>query len=325
MLNRLAACLIVSGPSLGRLGFGNAAKQAARISCAFVSARASPVLQRRAASGRPATMARLRVSRMMPAASVVQLQIVGVLLILLEPPDFRLEPRFEIRGHIESLSDDGTVAFISLPSDQRRGIWKGFPGDVHLVTLAATATTDVNLRNLSIDGENYTYFVDTGPAILSERIENVLIHQGDHAPDCPPLVELNALRRHAVNDRGQVAIQASLNTGLGEGLWAQDEFGEIQLIARMGDDILVGPGDVRRIADRLSFAAPRTNGFDNDGFADSGEIAFRSILLDGTVGIFVSDRVVPIPEPSTGTLSLIVCAFVVLQRLKRRRKCCGTR
>ncbi len=105
---------------------------------------------------------------------------------------------------------------------------------------------------------------------------------------------------------GQVAFLGALQHGgdvdfsNDSGIWAQDQSGELRLIAREGDPLDVGGGEVR-IVKELRFATdtglaflPGSGGVDGrrTGFNSRGQVAFAASFTDNTHGIFVVT-----PEP----------------------------
>jgi hypothetical protein len=117
-----------------------------------------------------------------------------------------------------------------------------------------------------------------------------------------------------INSRGQFAFSKSTtmfgSTGQ-TGIWAQDANGQLTLVARVGDILEIAPGDLREI---LSMSG----GVGERFISDSGQVAFRAILQDGT-GIFISNRVATIPEPGSHTLfAPVLVGFARFARFRRR-------
>jgi hypothetical protein len=103
------------------------------------------------------------------------------------------------------------------------------------------------------------------------------------------------------------------------GLWGSDRRGELQLLARAGDLVPVGPGDLRRIA-ALGFSSG-SGGEDGRprGLNDDGLVAFRVRFTDGTSAVLVSDALA-VPEPhaialGAATLILIGVNYVIRGQL----------
>jgi hypothetical protein len=153
--------------------------------------------------------------------------------------------------------------------------------------------------------------------------------EGSPAPDTPAGVHFSVdltggLHWQVMNRRGQVAFQAFVDgPGIGipaPGIWAENSLGELHLIARVGEQLEVAPGDFRTVASMDMFGS-FSGGFGNEtgfpsGFNERGQVAFSASFTDGTSGIFVSD-VVAVPEPSSLLLPLV--AFVCTLPFARRR------
>ena len=111
-------------------------------------------------------------------------------------------------------------------------------------------------------------------------------------------------RDFALNNRGQMAFLANLVFGgssNGAGIWAEDTAGTLQLIALVGGQLDVSDDssqpDLRTISE-LSFIGSSNRAGEPSGFNEKGQLAFRAIFTDRSVGIFVSN-LVAVPEPST--------------------------
>jgi hypothetical protein len=131
---------------------------------------------------------------------------------------------------------------------------------------------------------------------------------------------------HSLNAAGQAAFIAVVTDSQGvrgEGIWAQDSHGTLQLIALTGNklDIDDGPGvDWRTISgldSRLYDPFSKTGNEDGhvSTFNDLGQVAFTAYFTDGTSGVFVSN-LVAIPEPTAKSL---VGACVACLWFRRRR------
>ena len=100
--------------------------------------------------------------------------------------------------------------------------------------------------------------------------------------------------------------------------------GNLRLIVRQGDTIDVddGPGIDLRTIRYLSVFSSNTGNDDGrgSGFNDLGQLAFKATFTDGATGIFVSDRVAVIPEPSSLLLAgLVGVAFILSTRVHSLR------
>ena len=128
-------------------------------------------------------------------------------------------------------------------------------------------------------------------------------------PQIPGNIAFRSIYGPTINESGQVAFGSLL---LGEAIddsndiaiWAEDRQGELQLIAREGDTIEVAAGDFRTISElsAFSFGGGPTTG-NRSQFNDFGQVAFSASFVDGTEGVFVSNRVAE-PEALLGDCNL---------------------
>jgi hypothetical protein len=104
----------------------------------------------------------------------------------------------------------------------------------------------------------------------------------------------------SLNSAGQIAFRAELigdgvDSSNDRGIWATDANGDLQLIARTGDQLEVAPGDSRTLAE-LDFVSVSNN---SDGrrsaFNNVGQLAFWASFTDGSQGVFVSNKVAIVP------------------------------
>jgi hypothetical protein len=243
------------------------------------------------------------------------------------------------RGY-PAFNNAGQVAF----SDTNNGVWSDASGTLALVarlgSQAPGMPDGVNfasfnslvLNRVVMNNAGHTAFsatTTTGSGVWSEGSGSLALvaHSGNQAPGTPIGVNFGGFTGNnpSLNDAGQTAFQAGL-TGSGVsptnnfGIWATDLTGALQLIARTGDLLEVGPCDFRTIS-LLRFRGETGN---SDGrpsaFNNQGQLAFFARFTDGTSGIFVSNRVA-IPEP--GTILLLGfaagAAIVVRARVPRPR------
>jgi uncharacterized protein YjbI with pentapeptide repeats len=156
-------------------------------------------------------------------------------------------------------------------------------------TLTGTGVTSANSQGIWLgDDEELTLVARTG----------------NQAPGTPAGVKFSNLGRQTVNSAGQIAFRAGL-TGAGVGtannlgIWATDQDGALQLIARTGSQVEIAPGVFRTTSD-LGIALDSGN---SDGrasaFNDLGQLVFWVSFTNGTQGVFVSD-LVKIPVSQTG-------------------------
>ena len=143
---------------------------------------------------------------------------------------------------------------------------------------------------------------------------------GDSAPGGGAF-QIDRQQPFALNDLGQVAFAAQLMTNQGWGIWGTDTSGVLQLIMRIGNQIEVGPGDVRTVSSvdflHRDFSNESTGLHDGlqSGLNDRGDVAFVAQFQDGSSGIFVSS-ILAVPEPSTIVIALLATCLVICRRSK---------
>jgi uncharacterized protein YjbI with pentapeptide repeats len=152
-------------------------------------------------------------------------------------------------------------------------------------TLTGTGVTSANKQGIWLgDDEDITLVARTG----------------NQAPGTPAGVQFSNLGRQTVNSAGQIAFRAGLTgTGVGTanslGIWATDQDGALQLIARTGSQLEITPGVFRTTSD-LGIALDSGN---SDGrasaFNDFGQLVFWASFTNGTQGVFVSSLVAHLP------------------------------
>jgi hypothetical protein len=113
-------------------------------------------------------------------------------------------------------------------------------------------------------------------------------------------VRFSELHLPALNSSGQIAFRANItgsgiNTNNDRGIWASDESGTLQLIARKGSQLEVAPGDFRTISDLDFVTATGNSDGRASGFNNSGQLVFWAKFTNGTQGIFVSSAVAYLP------------------------------
>jgi hypothetical protein len=184
-----------------------------------------------------------------------------------------------------------------------------------------------------VSGSSISTSNDTGIWVQGPNTLSLLAREGDQAPGLPAGVYFDDFLSFNVdgddlNAAGRVAFTATV-AGLGvttsnnHGIWAEDSFGNLQLIAREGDQIQVAPGAFRTIAmNGLRFAGGSGNEDGvRSGFSDHGQVAFFAFFTDNSSGLFISNAVVP--EPSSVTLLIVALllagGFVSLRSSRRRR------
>jgi hypothetical protein len=124
----------------------------------------------------------------------------------------------------------------------------------------------------------------------------LVVRRGEQAPDIPSGTTFGHMHYPSLNNAGQIAFRAELTgdevgPANNRGIWATDRDGNLQLIARTGDQMEVAPGDSRTLA-LLDFVTVSGN---SDGrrsaFNNLGQLAFWASFSDGTQGVFISNEV----------------------------------
>jgi hypothetical protein len=121
----------------------------------------------------------------------------------------------------------------------------------------------------------------------------VIAATGDQAPGAPDGVTFMSFGsivtgRLQMNNKGQVLFFAFDSAGK-SGLWGGDRDGNLQLVARIGNEIEIAPGDIRTITGVNYLNNLRIGSGGRDGRAralnDSGQVVFGLSFSDGTSGI----------------------------------------
>ena len=243
-----------------------------------------------------------------------------------------------------AFNDAGNVAFAGSASgiDGGWGVWSDRSGQLDVVTKVGREVpgtpAGVFFDSISLGGklvmnaDGNTAFTsglfgavdpsnDSG--IWSEGFGalSLVAREGEQAPGAPNGVVFDSFEgpleaKTAINGVGQVAFQVSV-TGdpdtEGEGIWAQDRHGEVQLIVRRGDTIEVAPADFRTVEGLDFFGRSGLEDGRGSGFNELGQLAFRARFTDGMYGVFVSDKVA-VPEPCLPGTILGALAIVLLSR-----------
>ena len=178
---------------------------------------------------------------------------------------------------VDELSDDG--------------VWAGTPGDVRLVAMEGQSAPGTG-------GARFGQALVPGPDGDEWQSAFVSVQQ---------------------NDAGQVAWLGSL-TGPGvtqsndTAIFATDPSGRTLLVAREGDLLDAGGGDLRRI-DRLFGYGSSIERPEGRWFNNAGELAFTTTFADGSQGVFVA----VVPEPG-----MLLPAIATLLLTARQRRGPGT-
>ncbi len=252
------------------------------------------------------------------------------------------------------LNNAGQTAFLSpvtgggVDSTNNRGIWLETSGSLALV--ARSGSPAPGTSGLNFGGFTHIALNDAGQIAFSGADSSgrsglwssalgglaLVARSGDRAPGTEDGVVFASLitpgsdRAYpTLNAAGQTAFFGALSgSGISAsndlGIWATDQSGAVQLIAREGNPVQVAPGDFRTVGE-LRFLTrgltPQPTG-NSDGrpsaFNNLGQLAFMASFTDGTSGIFVSNRVA-VPEPSAMLLTALAAAGLSWRRRVRER------
>lgn len=244
-------------------------------------------------------------------------------------------------NHNRAISDSGQVAFwgrvagAGIGSNNDDAIWVGSAGDILLaaregdhapgtpsdevfVQLGSPAMSNVGVAfpGGSLGSASAHAGIWRGPVDAL----SLIVSSGDHAAGTEPetVFEYN-FDYFAMNAMGDVALYGFLTgpdviTNLNDrGIWLIDLDGTQSLVARTGDVLEVGPGDLRTIR-ALHLLTGTANGYPI-GLNDNRQIAFRAEFTDDSQGIFVAT----VPEP--GSLILFgIASMLVRCRPKSARR-----
>lgn len=183
----------------------------------------------------------------------------------------------------------------------------GFPN----INAAGHLVFSATLTGTNVDGTNdFSLWSEGADGSLS-----VVAREGDAVPGASSGINFSFFYSPVLNSNGQTAFMglvsgAGIDDSNDRGIWAEDMFGNVHLIALEGDllDVDDGPGTDFRTIRELSFYGRSGNddGF-RSGFNDLGQIAYRAAFTDGSEGIFISNLVM-VPEPTS--LSLVALAIL---------------
>lgn len=223
----------------------------------------------------------------------------------------------------ESAIHGNSPPFYATPT----GIWSNAgPGDIRLVAHAGMPLPGSSELFFSVDPPvlnsqgRVAFFGYSANSINSLWRENeqfeleLVVKQYDPIPGTSNIfIDFTSQtdRLVAMNAKGQIAFHSLLtdeNHGvgtLGQGIFALDTNGNLQVIARTGEQIDVdnGPGVDLRTVQSLSFLEFLGYGDEcvgnEDGrrspFNDHGQLAFSASFTDGSDGVFVSNLVASLP------------------------------
>jgi hypothetical protein len=215
------------------------------------------------------------------------------------------------------LDTSGTVTLVARSGDPAPGTPDGvrFAPFSNLTANAIRPLNDagqVAFRG-QLTGTGVTSTNDLGIWVEGDDSGQLVARTGDLAPGTTGGIRFNGLGRPALNDAGQVAFRGDLtgssNSNLG--IWATNEDGVLQLIARKGSLLEVAPGDSRTISD-LGFVTDSGN---SDGrpsaFNDLGQLVYWARFTNGTQGVFVSNVVAHLPGDFNNDGTVDVADYVV--------------
>ena len=149
--------------------------------------------------------------------------------------------------------------------------------------------------------------VDFGTGAIYSNASGSLVEiarEDTLAPGAGSAAVFDLLSRPVLNTPGQIAFSSQLagSDFSGNGIYATNLDGQLVEIARTGEmfDVNDDPSvdDLREI-ESLGFFANIGDG--NGGaspFNDRGQLAFQALFTDGTAGVFISNLVATLPEPT---------------------------
>jgi hypothetical protein len=228
----------------------------------------------------------------------------------------------------------GSVAGSQVTPQNAAGVWsQGGSGSLHLVARSGdnapgTSVAFLGFENPVINARGETAFVSSliGIGIAGSNDSGIwseaggeglklFAREGSNAPGTDAQFGDLIFRSPVLNGNGQIAFVAALTkdgADAGAGIWATDTRGNLNLIARTGDQLDVddGPAVVLRSISAISFNRASGN---QDGepsaFNEFGQLAFFARFTDGSSGVFVSS-LVAVPEPCA-TNVLVICASIM--------------
>ncbi|NOY42173.1 MAG: hypothetical protein GXP26_10095 [Planctomycetes bacterium] len=142
--------------------------------------------------------------------------------------------------------------------------------------------------NLEIGPGGVTATSDSGLWLL-DGAGSLVVRTGSGGVPGLPGANFLDLTTYSLNSQGQIALAATLETGIGgigssndSGLWAIDPFGNSQLIAQEGD-VLEG----RTVATLDFLGGPGAGDSQASGWNNAGQLAFQAIFTNGDSGLFL--------------------------------------
>lgn len=216
------------------------------------------------------------------------------------------------------LNDAGQTVFpatligTGVDTTNDKGIWSEGSGTVDLVARTGDVAPDTSpdtffadLGTPVINGAGRTAFHAflTGVGVDSTNDEGIwseghgllimVARSGMGAPGTPVAVNFKSFGDPVLNGWGQTAFRAEL-VGAGVtasndfGLWAEDPSGVLTLVAREGDPLEVGPGDIRTIQSLSMVLGSGGQDGRPRSFNDSGQLAYAARFTDLSSGVFIT-------------------------------------
>jgi hypothetical protein len=240
------------------------------------------------------------------------------------------------------LDNAGHVAFfafhndLSKPPYERKAIMYGAIEAPQLLAVvgsqapdlaSGTEFSDLGGPFMSVSGQAMFRAFVRGPDITTANnfgiwrglpgAVRVAIRAGDPAPGFAPGVVVNSLSGSFLSSAGRLVVRGQI-TGPGidliagnlipDALWAEDDRGQLQLIARAGVPMEVEPGNMLTpigftLAGERSYAPSQARQF----FNASGRLLFAADFLDdGTTAMFTVDVIAPCRPDYDGVNGLSV-------------------
>ena len=226
----------------------------------------------------------------------------------------------------------GNLALVARLGSQAPGLPSGvnFGGDFGAISFqlpvvmndAGQTAFGVRLTGRDVDGSNNSSIWSEGTGSLA-----LVARRGSQAPGAPTGITFDGFgfRSIVLNNAGQTAFLAELiGSGVddsnNDGIWATDQSGVLQLIAREGNLLEVSPGEFRTISSLRFIGGTGNSDGRPSGFNNLGQVAFHARFTDNSAGIFVSN-LVAIPEPSAlmlASLALLAICYYATAALSQK-------
>jgi hypothetical protein len=189
---------------------------------------------------------------------------------------------------------------------------------------AGIVFADLSSPEINVQGRIALLATVRGPGINNSNNEMVwaesasgeftpIAREGQLAPESPagafgPLFSNPVFNNLAINARGQVAFHSNFfGATNGDGIWATDPAGTLKSSALSGVPFEETNGELHTISG-IVFAGRTGNDEGRpSGFSDAGHVAFTTLGGTHNAGIYVSSKVLRVPEP--GTVALLSWAI----------------